>query len=607
MMNEEQVNVIIQRWRDTPGEHLDLEDYQKFKEFGSACLTHGDSAQLLSFLQDEKNQGLIKIMGCGLIAPLLKDVLERGKSFDHCQAAITHLITTCSPNELLHSLLELIEDIAPGDISETILVLIPHLQTVLLQLEEGKAAGVGLALSALQKQLSRLPVPYTQQQEEADQYGVCRCCHALAAFTKPFIEEVKRKNGNYITNSEDEELRTELLKFCMWSLREPLLEAELNRDRKSALWLFATEIMVILPAIQESLSELLFFNSVKKSPQTESSQSTESRACLAYLLFVQLISIDSFPAVFSPVFVLQCNMEYINQLLISKKESHLLKGLALYGKSLESVQDNSLTVSLLELRSFNSVPKNLQQVLIDCPIQHLRESGLKVFQLFINKLNHEAKHKFFRCMLKTSNHAGVESYIVKNIRSQVEFSMQPGNANRWFQGEELLLLLRLVFCLPKGAQTDLLNSMDRIMETLNLLRYLLIRDKELKSTADAWEELYRIKDEYLKVLRVCISISRGYYSAELKALREDQKLKAKEARDAARSSRLVKSMTVKHEKVSNMSPEAQHQVLQSALVTFDLMESLIVRIEEITEEQVKTPSQTTLSTSDEPLSPCSEN
>jgi len=26
-------------------------------------------------------------------------------------------------------------------------------------------------------------------------------------------------------------------------------------------------------------------------------------------------------------------------------------------------------------------------------------------------------------MLKTSNHAGAESYIVKNIRSQIEFTM----------------------------------------------------------------------------------------------------------------------------------------------------------------------------------------
>ncbi|XP_035509612.1 glomulin-like [Morone saxatilis] len=588
MMNEDQVNDIIQEWRDTPEGDLKPEDYQQFKSFGSTCLTECDSAQLLNFLQDEKNQGIVKSMGCVLMAPLVNEVVRKRKGLDHCQAAITHLTKTCSPDELLHSLLEPIENIDPGAISETILALVPHLQTVLLRLEDRKAACLGLALSAVQKQLSRLPVPYSQQQEEADEHGVCRCCNAMAAFTKPFVEEVKRKNGNYMTRSEDEELRTVLLKFCMRSLRNPLLEAELNRDRRSSLWLFATEIMVTLPTIQESLSELLFFNSLKK--QADNSQSKESRACLAYLLFVQLITIDSFPAVFSPVFVLQCNMEHINQLLSSKKESHLLKGLALYAKSLESVQDNSLPVSLLELKNFYSVPRNLRRLLTDCPMQHLRESGLQLFQLFINKLDAEAKHKFFRCMLKTSNHAGVESYIVKNIRNQVDFSVQSGNANKWFLGEELLSLLGLVFCLPQGAETDLLNTMDRIMESLNLLRYLLLRDKELRSTTDVWEELCRIKDEYLKMLRVCIGISRAHYSAELKALREDQKLKAKEARDAARSTRLVKSITVKHEKVSNISPEVQHQVLQSALVTFDLMESLIVRIEEITEEKLRIPN-----------------
>uniref|UniRef100_A0A3B4VN54 Glomulin, FKBP associated protein b n=1 Tax=Seriola dumerili TaxID=41447 RepID=A0A3B4VN54_SERDU len=530
-----------QSQKETPEEDLKPEDYQQFKNLGSACLTRGDNVQLLKFVQDEKNQVVLLL-----------------------------------PDELLHSLLELIEDIDPAAISETVIALVPHLKTVLLRMEGRKAARVGLVLAALQKQLLRLPVPYTQQQEEADEYGLCCCCTALAEFIKSFVEEVKGKDGNSVTTAEDEELRTELLKFCMRSLREPLLEAELNRNRKSSLWIFATEIMVTLPAIQVSLSELLFFSSLKKSTVMDKSQSKESRACLAYLLFVQLITIDSFPAVFSPVFVLQCNMEYINELLSRYAESHLLKGLALYGKSLESVQDNSLPVSLLELKSFYSVPQVRR-----------RESGLQVFQLFINKLDAEAKHKFFRCMLKVSNHAGVESYIVKNIKNQVEFSMKPGNANKWFLGEDFLSLLGLVLSLPQGAETDLLNSMDRIMESLNLLRYLLIRDKEPWSNTDVWEELGRMKDEYLKMLRVCISISRPYYSAELKALREDQKLKAKEARDAARSTRLVKSLTVKHENVSDMSPEVQHQVLQSALVTFDLMESLIVRIEEITEEKLK--------------------
>ncbi|XP_067369745.1 glomulin-like [Channa argus] len=581
--------------QETPEEDLKPEDYQQMKNLASACLTEGISEQLLKFIQDEKNQfffctqGLVKSVGFVLVEPLVNEVVKRDKNLEHCQAALTHLTKTCRPEELLQSLLALVEDIHPGAISNTITALIPHLQTVLHRLDERKAACLGLALSALQNQLSRLPVPYTQQQVDADKYGLSCCCTALAGFTRSFVEEVKRKDGNYVTTAKDEELKTELYKFCMRSLREPLLEAELNRHEKSSLLLFATEIMVILPSIQQPLSELLFFSSQKKSTHMDDSQSKESRACLAYLLFVQLITLERFPAVFSPVFVLQCNMEYINHLLSSKKESHLIKGLALYTKSLESVLDNSLPVGLLELKSFYSVQQNLRQVLTDCPIQYLRQSGLQVFQLFINKLDLEAKHQFFGCMLRTSNHAGVESYIVKNIKNQIEFSMKMGNANKWFLGVELLSLLELVLCLSQGVETDLLNSMDRIMESLNLLRYLLIRDKEVRSNAGIWEEMCRIKDDYLKMLRVCISLSRAYYSAELKALKEDQKLKAKEARNATRSTRLFKSTAEKH-KVLNTSPEVQHQVLQSALVTFDLIESLIVRIEEITEEKQKMPN-----------------
>lgn len=80
---------------------------------------------------------------------------------------------------------------------------------------------------------------------------------------------------------------------------------------------------------------------------------------------------------------------------------------------------------------------------------------------------------------------------------------QPGNSNAWFEGAHLLPLLRKVLTLPDGPETDLLQYLDRlanirhnrfscagyrgnllsidlqhrIMESLNLLRYLVIRDK----------------------------------------------------------------------------------------------------------------------------------
>ncbi|XP_055021044.1 glomulin-like [Boleophthalmus pectinirostris] len=585
-MNEAQVNDMIQRWRTTPDDVLKPEDYKHFQRIGSACISQGETSQLLNFIQDDNNKGIVTSMGCTLLSPLLCQILTKGKDWDRCQTAFTYLTQTCCPKRAFHSLLDLIKDTDPGAISETIVTVTPHLQTVVLRLDAEQAVCVGQSLSSLHSQMSRLPVPYTPEQEQEDPYDLRGCLSSLIAFARPFVEKVKLNSSKWVTAKEDEELRVELLKFCMRSLREPLLEAQLQRNNTSPLWLFANDIMMILCEVQGPLPDILFFNSLRKHV-SDNDQSVDSRACVAYLLFVQQITTDSFPAVFSPVFILQCNMQYIDQMLNSKKESYVLKGLALYKITLETIEDRSLSVKLLELSTFCSVSQKLGYILRECPIKHLKESGLQILQMFIDKLDAEAKHKFFRCMLKTSNHSGIEGFIVKNIRNEVEFCLKSGNENKWFMGPELSPLLGLVLCLPHGSETDLLNNMDKIMESLNLLRYLLLRNNELAIHTAVWAELCRLRDDYVKMLRVCLSLSRGYYSSELKSLQEDRKLQVQEARAAARDKALLQKIKLKQEKVSSLSPEVQHQVLQSAMVTFDLMESLIFRIEEITEETMK--------------------
>ncbi|XP_061540871.1 glomulin-like isoform X2 [Phycodurus eques] len=581
MMNEGQVNDLIQRWRDTPEDELTPEDRQHFSDLGCACLIRGDGERFLTFLQDDKNQRVVKSMGCVLLAPLVKEALKNQKTCDHVQAAIAHVTTTCRPDEVLQNLLDVMEDADADAISQTLVVVVGHLQTGPLRLEAGRASSLGSALRVLHEQLARLPVPYSERREEDDRLGLGRCCDALSAFTETFAEEVRNDDAG-----ERRAIKTELLNFCMRSLREPLLEALLTPGRRtSPMWRFASHIMATLAAIRESAAELLFFSTAKKDIRMDKRHLAESKGCLAYLVIVKLLDAERFPVVFSPEFVLQSNVEYVHQLLSSKKESHVLKGLALFEASLERVADNSLPATQLEVKSFHDVKQSLLQVLIDCPMQHLRESGLKVLQLLINKLDAEAKHKLFRCLLKTSKHPGVEGYIVKNIRNQVEFSMKPGNATRWFLGAEFVSLLGLVLSLPQGAETDVLHNMDKIMESLNLLHYLLLRDQPLRNNADVWEGVSGMKDEYTETLRVCIRMSTAYYTAELNQLRDERKLKARAARASTCSSTSHPSRTVKGEKVSKMSPEVQHQVLQSALVTFDLMESLIVRTEEIAVEK----------------------
>uniref|UniRef100_A0A8C7GR69 Glomulin, FKBP associated protein a n=1 Tax=Oncorhynchus kisutch TaxID=8019 RepID=A0A8C7GR69_ONCKI len=571
----EQLSDVVQRCQAIQDDNYTTEDYSVFQIAGRTCLEDGESAQVLSIVLDEENKNIVKCMGWNLLGPLVQILLKKEENNlpPHCLAILTHLLEVCSPKELLVGLLEQVEEAHPDSIAETVILLLQPLQKVLLRLGSRKASSVGMALSTLLDQVARLPVPQTKEQEEDDVFSLCRCCSALLVFVRPFVEEAKQSR----TPKEDE-LRTELLKFSMKSLCEPLLEVQLKDPEtlaESPLRNFATEILGILSDIGESLPDLLSHSLLRRREvpgflEEEVCYPKESLACLAYLLFVQHIAMDTFPTVFSSVFILQCNMEYINLFLSRTEESRLQKGLDLYEKSLVRVEDNSLPVQLMELKSFFSVPQRIK--------------GLKVLQLSIDKFDTEAKYKFFQCMLKTSHHAGVEGYIIKNIKNQIDFAFKPDKGNEWFMGAHLFPLLRQVLCLPQGPETDLLQNLDRVMESLNLLRYLLIRDKAWRNQTGIWTELYKIEDYYMKPLRTGLNMSKAHYEAELQNTKDNSK---KTNAKVSQTQESVCSLTVGNEKMPNMTPEMQLQVLHSALHTFDMMESVLARIEEIIEVKEK--------------------
>ncbi|KAA0712882.1 hypothetical protein E1301_Tti005039 [Triplophysa tibetana] len=74
-------------------------------------------------------------------------------------------------------------------------------------------------------------------------------------------------------------------------------------------------------------------------------------------------------------------------------------------------------------------------------------------------------------------------------------------------------------------------------------------------------------------------MSKSYYGSELQNLREDKKIRAKEFKEAS-GNRNIQRMIVNAEMLGSMPRDAQDKVLQCALVTYDLMESLVVLIEE---------------------------
>ncbi|KAM4556665.1 glomulin, FKBP associated protein a isoform 1-T2 [Fundulus diaphanus] len=592
----EQLSDVVQRCEALPDDSYTSDDHDVFTIAGRTCIEEGNSPQVLSIVLDDKNQNIVRSMGWNLLPPLIRVLLKKeDKHLPQCLAIFNHLLETCRPKELLIGLLEQLEHDDPDGIAERLRLLLNPLQKVLLRLGSRKASSLGMTLSSVLDQLAKLPIPNTKEQEEHDVFSLCRCCTDLIQFVRPFVQETRlnQSGDDQLENSHrtasgqdegaEEELRTELLKFCMKTLSQPLLDVQIRDPETlplSPLRSFASEILDILAAVGESLPCLVFHPLLKKKEvpgflEEEVRYPKNSLASLAHLVFVHHLSADTFPSVFSPVFCLRSNMEHISILLSRTEDSRIQKGLELYEKSLVRVEDGSLPADLLEIKTFLTVPQNLVKVMTICPKHDLRTKGLKVFQLSIDKFNAEAKYRFFQYILRTSNHSGVEGYTIKNIKNQVDAALQPGNSNIWFEGVHLLPLLRKVFSLPDGPETDLLQYLDRVMESLNLLRYLVIRDKVTENQTGIWTELYKIEDTFMKPLRVGLNMSRAHYERELQDTMESKRKKTKEES--------VLSVSVGGERLPKMTSESQIQALHSALHTFDMIESVLVRIEELIE------------------------
>uniref|UniRef100_A0A8C9D2M2 Glomulin, FKBP associated protein n=1 Tax=Panthera leo TaxID=9689 RepID=A0A8C9D2M2_PANLE len=542
-MAVEELQSIIKRCQILEEQDFKEEDFGLFQLAGQRCIDEGHIEQLVEIIQNEKNKVIINNMGWNLVGPVVRCLLwnKEDEKRKHYFLMLDLLVKLCNPKELLLGLLELIEEPSGKQISQIILLLLQPLQTVIQKLRNNKAYSVGLALSTLWSQLSLLPVPYSKEQIQTDDYGLCQCCKALIEFTKPFVEEVINDKENSV-ESENEKLKDELLKFCFKSLKCPLLTAQFFEQSKEAgndpLRCFASEIIGFLSAIGHPFPKMIFNHGRKKKTwdylefeEEEDKQLADSMASLAYLVFVQGISIDQLPMVLSPSYLLQFNMGHIEVFLQRTEESVFSKGVDLLENGLLRIEDNSLLHQYLEIKSFLTVPQGLVKVMTLCPIE----------------------------TLKTHD-------------------------NKWFTGPQLISLLDLVLFLPEGAETDLLQNSDRIMASLNLLRYLVIKDNEKDNQTGLWTELGKIENNFLKPLHTGLNMSKAHYEAEIKNSQEN-------SQDVQKSKDLC-SVTVGGEEIPNMPPEMQLKVLHSALFTFDLIESVLARVEELIEIKTKsTPEE----------------
>ncbi|KAH0618420.1 hypothetical protein JD844_017603 [Phrynosoma platyrhinos] len=613
-MAKEELQAIIQRCQILDEEEFKGEDFNLFQVAGQKCLEEGYISEVLEVVQNEKNRlcspkelvlGFLEQIEqasqeqVSQLILILLDPLHIARGLPGQRQPSDKLASPTSSRQLVKVKTALVSEgklvdspmrwspspraTSPQLSTRTIFPCLGRRNTnqgryrrsfkrkdnqVLLKLGSKKAYSVGLSLSTILNELSHLPIPYTKKQLEEDEHGLCQCCSALPCFVRPFVDEVVLHMEASL-DGDCKELKKELLAFCLKSIKYPLLMAELGHvpeeKAENPFRQFAADILVILQDIRQLFPNVFSQYRCRSDSwdddlsEVENEQHADSLACLSYMVFVQnSFGINCFPLVFSPSYILQCNMVHIQVLLNRKEESVLSKGLALLENCLVRLEDDSLPTECLDFKVFVTTSEDLVKVSTMCPFESLRKKSIKVLQLCIDKFEEEGKYILFRCLLQTSNHSGVEGYIIQNIKNQIDLALRVRNVNGVSKGK-----------------TVFLSVLIGIMTALNLLRYLFIKDKEAENRTCVWTELYKIQQNFLKPLHTGLGLSRAHYKAEIKHRKENK----------GESSTSTKStcITVGGKKMPKLTSQMELQVLQSALVTFDLIESILARVEELTD------------------------
>ena len=555
-----------------------------------------------------------------------------------CEFVLDYLCDISNPKELILVLLEQAESFI-DDVKFK--VLLPPIGKCLQGLPTKRSHSLAIALETLYRHVKTLPIPESQDlegQERSLLYmdpDVRRSNSVLAAmldFLAPFVKDascLKGSNQNHVKERDD--LVTTLIKM----LAHPLIHLDLTYEpiqmnalmrpgikrpgmcggagdkvpdkqmkTKSESRLNGEKLVNFLsqlrPDYVKLVTQMQEFNrnrAVKMAaikdhvdlsvPELEDVEDygiedeipPEGLSCLVYLTLGESLGLENFPTVYTPQYRLEFSLPFIAHFLECPLPFIIEKGQKLLKSSLDLVGDLDLNGDLLEMPEVTETLDNLMKVVVHCSSKEIRQKSLQIFPLFLSKFDYKGRYLYLKYILNKTKHSGLRGYTISLLKNEIDITLKQPAPSEHFIGSNLEhLLLGNVFKLPDGAESDLLEESDYIQPALNLLRYLLIRDPQASNVTSIWNYVAKIDNNFLGALRTGINMSRAHYQMELKNAR-DGKLEVA-APDGAEM-----SVTVGNQVLPPMTKEQQESVIQRALFTFDMMDSVLARVAEILDQQ----------------------
>lgn len=541
-------------------------------------LKEGNTTHVLSVFRKKEHEYEIQNSSWDLI-PVICEYLTENKKVDKpdvhacCDKLINIVADKANPEECI---LQMIEEVEEAKDDTAFVTLLKPLQKVLLRIKTKRQNSLAWCLNAIKTYIEKLETPESQNLEgnekmliETDPLvdRITRLYLDLLPFYDVFIED---------SNNMEQERRMILCKFLIQLLGKPLAYLEMEYDGKTK-----SRARRIAESLCEKIMKVLVdpISIVEMESETDENvickTSHFAQAVLFYLIFSERLFIEKVPKVYDAIYIFQTYLYLIPALCCESHQSLTSKALKLSDAFVKSVKGFDLSYQLLDSESHSRFFKALSNIIIFNPLENNRKFALAVLKEYLDTFETQGKYLLIYNIVNTVNHTSLIGYMITYYKDMlnVALSAEKDGISKYFCGQKLFNLLQLFCYLHKREESDMIELADQIIASLNLLRYLAIRDKS--NVTKIWNFFPKLNETFLKPLKKGLMLSRAHYDLKINDLKQEMKTEPQSN----------VSVSVGGQNLPEMPPTEKLIVLNSAVTAFDVMESLLARLVELIESR----------------------
>lgn len=563
---------------------LAMAEMNKFVGALTKALKTNDTVTVSQIISDSRNTHKF-IENPWEILPIVTSYInrktrnEKKQLFTLCLNILDNAMQWCAPDDIL---LVLVPEIESAKDDTMFIELIYPLQTVLLRLPKHRLKYLSWSLNAIQSYYRYLPEPEKYDLEEdckllmdADKNvdRISSLYQEMIPFYVPVI-------NNYLHEKSKGSWRI-LTKFLMQLLGKPLIFLDMTSSEtraKPRARRVAEEIT--LQIMRVCPNPYVLFNNADADHINVKDDTDYALGTFFYLVLHHHVGIQYTPRVYNHFYIFQNSLYLVIMMLTQVSQFIIEKGICLAETITQNLGDAELSYLLLQCSVHSQFCRAIALLIIYESQESYRKRALVVFNRYLFHYDDCGRYMIISNLVKVMDFAGFfRSYLVTQYKQMIvaAFAKEPP-ISEYFSGQRLLKLL-LIFChLDKSEETDLIDASDQIVASLNLLRFLIIRDKE--NVTSIRDHMKILETTYLAPLREALALSRLHYRRKLQHLQDGYS-------DTVFSDNINPdrfNVSVEGGKLPSMSTTEKLNVLKFSLTAFDVIESLLTRVLELIDE-----------------------